>query len=698
MNNQHQPHSASNKVTIKHLERLAYVYVRQSSPKQVERNRESQIYQYQLSHRAQEMGWGADRVRVIDADLGLSGQGSQYRDGFQELVTEVSLGHVGIIFGYEVSRLARNNRDWYHLLDLASVFGTLIADADGVYDPRQYNDRLLLGLKGTMSEAELHLLKMRLEAGRMSQVKRGAYQQPLPTGLVRLPDGTVVKDPDQQVQRIIDLIFTKFSEFGSCRQVLHYLKREEILLPRRHCAGRHAGDLLWKVPTDSTLLSILHNPAYAGAFAYGRRQIDPALRQPQHPGVGRTHRVMDEWLHLQHDVYPGYILWKQFLANQEKLRENSTYLIRRKENRRGPAREGSALLQGLAVCGLCGARMAVCYKRSHRYHCDNLERRVLGGTCASLHGASLDEAVVEAFFEALRPARLDALEGVLNQQSAERARAEKHWQDQLRRAEYEARLAQRQYDAVDPDNRLVAVELERRWEEKLQTLREIQEQHARHQQRTPVPALTAEQRAQFQNLSENLPALWNSGAISATQQKELLRALISGVIVKRLAPDQVEARIVWASRHYTILLTRPPVLCDRDVSGYEAMVERIHELWQSGITGDTELAAKLSAEGYHSARSEGVSSKSVMKIRLKNRWYSAYHQSRNAETVGEHLTVSGLAAKLGVSPGRIYRYLSAGLIEPGYLIRRSHGQGWLIKNDPALLATLQKQMSANLKT
>jgi DNA invertase Pin-like site-specific DNA recombinase len=685
-------------VTFRHLERLAYVYVRQSSPKQVERNRESHLYQCQLSQRAQELGWSADRIRVIDTDQGLSGQGSQYRDGFQELVTEVSLGHVGIIFGYEVSRLARNNRDWYHLLDLASVFGTLIADADGVYDPRQYNDRLLLGLKGTMSEAELHLLKMRLEAGRMNQVKRGAYQQPLPTGLVRLADGTVVKDPDQQVQRIINLIFTKFSELGSCRQVLHYLKREEMLLPRRHCAGRHAGDLLWKVPTDSTLLSILHNPAYAGAFAYGRRQMDPALRQPQRRGVGRIHRTMDQWLHLQHDVYPAYISWEQFLANIEKLRENSTYLFQRKENRRGPAREGSALLQGLAVCGLCGARLAVCYKRAYRYHCNNLERRVLGGNCASLHGSSLDDAVVEAFFEALRPAQLDALEAVLHQQLAERARVEKHWQDQLRRAEYEVRLAQRQYDAVDPDNRLVAVELERHWEEKLLALREIQEQYARHQQRTPVPTLTQEQRAQFQNLSENLPTLWNSGAISPAQQKELLRTLISRVIVKRLAPDQVEARIVWVSGYYTILLTRPPVFCDRDVSSYEEMVERIHELWQSGITDDTELAAKLSAEGYHSARSEGVSSKSVMKIRLKNKWYSAYHQSRNAKTVGDHLTVSGLAAKLGVPRGRIYKYLSAGLIDPGYLIRRPHGQGWLIKNDPALLTKLQEQMNANLKT
>ncbi|MCA1604816.1 MAG: recombinase family protein, partial [Acidobacteria bacterium] len=330
------------KITLRHLERMAYVYVRQSTPKQVERNRESQLYQYRLSQRAQELGWSPDRLRVIDADLGLSGQGSAYRDGFQELVAEVSLGHVGIIFGYEVSRLARNNRDWYHLLDLAAVFATLIADADGIYDPRLYNDRLLLGLKGTMSEAELHLLQMRMEAGRMNQVKRGTYRQPLPAGLVRLPDGTVVKDPDIQVQRIIELIFAKFTELGSCRQLLRYLKEENILLPRRHCAGHMAGDLVWKPPNDAALHSILHNPAYAGAFAYGRRQMEPSKRQPQRPGTGRLHRPLDEWLHLQQNVYPAYISWEQFLANREKLRENSTLFEWKKQHRRGPAREGTA--------------------------------------------------------------------------------------------------------------------------------------------------------------------------------------------------------------------------------------------------------------------------------------------------------------------------------------------------------------------
>ncbi len=686
----------SAKVTLQHLQRLAYVYVRQSSPKQVERNRESQLYQYQLSQRAQHLGWSAERIRVIDADLGLSGQGSQYRDGFQELVAEVSLGHVGIIFGYEVSRLARNNGDWYHLLDLASVFGTLIADADGIYDPRLYNDRLLLGLKGTMSEAELHLLKMRLEAGRLNQVQRGAYRQHLPAGFIRLPDGTVVKDPDIHVQQVMELVFCKFAQLGSCRQLLRYLKQEQILLPRRHCAGRQAGELLWKQPTDSALHSILHNPAYAGVMAYGRRQLDPALRQPQRPGTGRIRRPMNEWLHQQPDVYPAYITWEQFLANQEKLRENATLFERKQQQRRGPVREGTALLQGLAVCDLCGARMRVGYKTTHRYYCVNLETHVLGGRCASLQGASLDEAVVQAFFEALQPAHLDTLEAVLRQQAAERARLDRHWQEQRRQAEYEARLAQRQYDVVDPDNRLVAAELERRWEEKLHALHQVQEQYARFQQRPPLPTLSPEQRTQFEHLSETLPTLWTS--FTLVQQKELLRCLISQVILKRLAPDQVEARIVWISGHYTVRLVRPPIHRERDVSGYEQMVERIHQLWAEGFTNDREMAAQLTAEGFHSARREGVSSTCVMKIRLEHGWYSTFHQSRKATSVRGYWTARGLAANLGVSRSWIYRRLSSGQINAGCVVRRPHGEAWLIKDDPDLMATLKQQVHANLKT
>lgn len=290
------------KITPAHRQRLAFIYVRQSTPKQVIQNQESQQYQYRLQLRAQELGWAAERVRVIDSDLGLSGSEAAGRSGFQELVAEISLGHAGIVFGYEVSRLARNNADWYHLLDLAAVFGTLIADNDGIYDPRLYNDRLLLGLKGTMSEAELHLLRQRLDAGRMNQVKRGAYRQRLPTGYLRLPDGEVIKDPDDQVRHVIELTFAKFEELGSAGKVMRYLREHGILFPRRQSAGPQANHLLWKVASESAVIEMLNNPAYAGAFVYGRRQNDPTLRKAGRNATGNRRKPLAEWLHLQQNV------------------------------------------------------------------------------------------------------------------------------------------------------------------------------------------------------------------------------------------------------------------------------------------------------------------------------------------------------------------------------------------------------------
>ena len=326
------------KITPQHLERLACVYIRQSSPGQVLHNEESQVNQRQLGRRAELLGWSRERVRIIDRDLGLSGKESTCREGFKELVAEVSLGHVGIIFGYEVSRLARNNSDWYHLLDTAALYGTLIADYDGIYDPRLYNDRLLLGLKGTMSEAELHLLRLRLREGRMRQVERGEYRQHLPTGQVRLPDGTVVQDPNDQVRHTIELVFTKFKELGSCWQVVLYMRRESVLLPRRQLRGLHIGETLWKLATQHAIYDILTNPAYAGAFAYGRTQ---QIAIPGPDGGTRTRVVrkpMAEWTHLEMDVYPAYISWEEYLANRERLHQNMARFTGRDQGAQGAPR------------------------------------------------------------------------------------------------------------------------------------------------------------------------------------------------------------------------------------------------------------------------------------------------------------------------------------------------------------------------
>jgi len=684
-----------NKITAEHLQLLAYVYVRQSTAKQVLHNRESQANQYSLAQRAEALGWNPQRVRVIDADLGVSGQHSDNRDGFKELVAEVSLGHVGIVFGYEVSRLARNNSDWYQLLDLAAVFGTLIADADGIYDPRLYNDRLLLGLKGTMSEAELHLLRQRLVAGRMSQVRRGAYRQHLPTGLVRLPDGTVVQDPDDQVRHVTELVLAKFEELGSCPKVLRYLRQENILLPRHQTSGFHAGELLWKQPSDSAIYEMIRNPAYAGAFAYGRRQQVANRRRPGR--MRQAYRPIEEWTHLQMDVYPAYISWEQFLANQERLRQNAMCFDELVRGAQGAARQGSALLQGLAICGYCGCRMSVHYKHStHSYFCNALFKRFGEPACATLSGPAIDAVVVQAFFAAIQPAQLDALEAVLSTQQAERERLDQQWTEQLKRARYEAYLAERQFSAVDPANRLVAAELERRWEEKLHQLQSTQEAYDRFQQTPVAPALAPELREQFQRISDTLPQLWQGPQLSNAQKKDLLRSLISRVILKRVAADQAEVKIVWASGHYSTVYARMPVNRQTEVADYEKMIERIGTLWRQGLD-DEQIVAQLEAEDFHTARSMGVSPVTVQKIRLERDWHLSLHRSRNALELDGYWTARGLAAELGVERTWVYNRIYSGKIDPSYVARDPQSEVYLIRQDPALLEQLRQLLPEKLR-
>jgi DNA invertase Pin-like site-specific DNA recombinase len=682
------------KITEHHLQRLAYVYIRQSTSKQVLHNQESQLNQYQLVQRAENLGWKQERVRVIDVDQGTSARESESRSGFKELVAEVSFGHVGIIFGYEVSRLARNNGDWYHLLDLAAVFGTLIADNDGVYDPRLYNDRLLLGLKGTMSEAELHLLHQRLAAGRMSQVQRGEYRQLLPTGLVRLPDGAVIKDPDDQVRRIIQLVLVKFDELGSCQKALRWLIEENILLPRRQIAGLHKGELLWKPPSHSTIYEIVCNPAYAGAFAYGRKQLDPTRHVPGRPSTGRLHKPMAEWLHLQQDVYPAYINWKQYLANQERLRQNAMCFNQRTQRAQGAAGKGAALLQGMAACGVCGCIMRVSYKPTPRYSCTSMAKQFGKKICMSLHAPSIDEVVVLAFFEAIRPAQLDALEAILETQQVKRQRLSQQWEDRLKRAGYEAHLAERQYKAVDPENRLVTASLERHWEEKLVQLQETQEAYQRFQQRPAPSGLTPQLREQFQHISERLPELWSE--LPSDQKKELLRCLISRVILRREKPDTVEVKIVWISGHYSVGYAHPPIQRQADVTGYAEMVEQISTRWRQGFS-DKQIAEQLTSEGHRSAHSLSISPQIVMKIRHKHGWHFTRQQWEFPKADG-YLTTRELSSLLGVDRSWVSRRISNGTINSKYLSRYPKGNIHLIQNDPKLIEQLRQLVSAHRST
>jgi DNA invertase Pin-like site-specific DNA recombinase len=429
-----------------HRDRLAVVYVRQSTLQQVERHQESTRLQYGLVDRAQALGWSSARVLVIDDDLGKSGSSAEGRPGFQRLVAEVSLNHVGLVLGVDMSRLARSCRDWYQLLEVCAVFGTLIADLDGVYDPSEYHDRLLLGLQGMMSEAELHVLKQRLLAGKRAKAARGELGMAVPMGYLRRPSGEVVKDPDEQAQATIELIFAQFERRGTINGVLKYLVQNHIQLPHRVRCGVGTGDLEWHPPNRVTLSNLLHNPIYAGAYVYGRRPVDPRRRQPGRPSTGKRVAQPQDWAVVLKDWLPAYLSWAQFERNLRQLEANTAQGL-------GAIRYGPSLLSGLVICGHCGLRMAAMYRnngRRLRYECNAMAVNYGQARCQSLVGKVLDEFVAEQVLRALEPAALEISLQVAEDVEAERAQLYHHWQQRLDRAHYQFERAARQYQAVEP--------------------------------------------------------------------------------------------------------------------------------------------------------------------------------------------------------------------------------------------------------
>jgi DNA invertase Pin-like site-specific DNA recombinase len=680
------------KITARHLDRKAVIYIRQSSPKQVREHLDSQLTQRTLIHRAEHLGWHPERIEVFDGDLGQSAAGGQERDDFKALAAEVALGHVGIVFGWQVSRLARNNAEWYQLLDLAALLGTLIGDTDGIYDPRLYNDRLLLGLKGTMSEAELYLMRQRLNAGRLSKVQRGEYVQRLPTGLVRLSDKSVIKDPDQQIQHVIGLVFSQFQEFGSALQVLRYCKQQEILLPRRHGNGVGPDHVRWRQPSEEAICAILTNPAYAGAFVHGRRTSDPRRQAPGRRTPVMVRRPMEEWQCIIQDAYPAYISWTQYLANRARLSANVTRFRESTNEGRGAPREGAALLQGLATCGRCGRQMHVAYRRHPRYVCTGMRRSYAEPRCAHLDGPSIEAFVVQAFFNAMAPAQLESLDEVLAQRQRERQRLETYHQQQVSHARFAATLARRRYEHVDPAYRLAAAELEREWDDRLRALRQAEEAAERFAHEPDEPTLTPELRHQLLHLSQCLPDLWLSPQLRHPQRKALLRSLIARVMVKRTAADRVEVKIIWASGHFSEGIVIAPVGSQRHVTGYDTMVERTRQLWAEGYS-DLQIADVLSREGFRSAQREMVLAKTVMKIRHRHLWGSPYHQHRLVDKIDEKWTIRGLARELGVEWGWVYNRIRNGFLsEPDVSRRPPHGNV-LIRDDAELLTRLRVEVT-----
>jgi DNA invertase Pin-like site-specific DNA recombinase len=671
--------SFHSKVTTEHQAKLAYVYLRQSSPGQVLHNTESTIRQYALVDRAVTLGWPKDRIQVIDEDLGRSGASADWRSGFQQLVTEVSLGRVGLVLSLEASRLARNNGDWAQLLNLCSIFGTLIADSEVVYDPRIYHDRLLLGLAGIMSEAELHQIKMRMDAGKRSKAARGELCWVLPAGLERLRSGEVTLHPDEEIQARLRLIFEKFRELSSARAVMRYLHQEGLKVPRRVINGPGPHDIIWALPTSANVRDILQNPAYAGAYVYGRRKVDRARPRLESPH-GRIVRLpIDRWEVCIQDAFPAYITWEEFVSNQKRLAANQNNY---RQNRRGAAREGRALLQGIVLCGLCGSHMTLHYEGGRNDHlvyiCDAEVRDYGSRRCQQVRGLALDAEIERLVLHAFEPDRVALALGALEQLEREAAMLERQWKMRIERARYEATRAQRQYEMCEPENRLVARNLERLWETKLRAVEEAEKEFQSWRRRHDT-VFTDEDRRQILALGEDLPKLWSAQTTTNADRKQIIRLIIKDVVLdQKRERGKLWFKINWQTGATTEHWIKRRTTSYREHADLEPMQARVRTLNAEGKT-DNEIAAMLVSEGYRTTKGGQINDVSV--YRMRKCWgiraNRQYEDGRNPQKwEDETYSVQGAATVIGVKASTVHRWLQGGLLDA---TQSAKGGAWRIK-------------------
>lgn len=677
--------SSSDTIQTTHLQRLAVVYIRQSTPNQVIANQESLKLQYSLAARARTCGWDEQRVRIIDTDLGRTARTSRDRPGFQELLTLVTLEQVGIIFAYDVTRLARNCTDWYQLLDLCGYRRCLVADQDGIYDPATPNGRLLLGLKGLISELELHTLRARLTAGLLQKAQRGELAVPLPAGLVRDALGRVVLRPDEEVQDRIRLVFATFLRLKSATKVVRFFGTQSLLLPRRD----HSGNVVWRPAQEESILTILKNPAYAGAFAYGR--IRTSASAGPEAGASQQPDLLAQWKVCLPDHHPGYIDWATFAEIQAMLRDN--YSAYDREQSRGVPRPGKAMLHGLMYCGVCGHKMIVQYKKATRYICNHLRRQYQIPVCQNLQADAIDAHVVAAFLEALTPAELDLYDRATTQLRAEQGQVDKAHQQHLQRLRYQARLVERQYNQADPDNRLVAAELERRWEAALRELQHAEEESQRRQQQPALPeSLSPELRQALEAAGRRLPELWQADLLSREQKKAFLRCLIDKVVAHREAKDTLRIRIVWKGGDTTTADIPATVGALARLSFGADMEEQIVRLAREGKP-DSDIAELLNRQGYRSPRAQTVLCVTVRTIRLKHRVMVDENRSHPRLITGS-LTVPQLAQQLGIAPHWIYDRIRNGTIE---VARDPESKLYLFPDRPKTLTQFRQLRDGKLQ-
>lgn len=618
-----------------HWDRQAVVYVRQSSPQQVQENRESTARQYALVDRAVALGWSRDRIEVIDDDQGISGKSIEGRLGFQRLLAEVGMDHVGLILGLEMSRLARSCKDWHQLLELCALFRTLLGDQDGLYDPMEFNDRLLLGLKGTMSEAELHILKSRMYQGRLNKADRGELLTHSPIGYVLNADRTSFEfDTDEQAQSVVRLIFAEFPRQGTMYGLLHFLVKQGVRIPVRPIGGLHRGDLEWHRPSRNTLLTMLHNPVYAGAYRYGHRQLDPRRRRPGRPKTGTTRVTLEQCRVLIKDRFPAYISWNEFTENQTRLMQNQS-----RAKAQGAPRGGPSLLGGLVYCGRCGQRLTVQYSgRAHRlrYQCGRAAQNRGEPLCQGIVGRDLDRFITERIFEILKPASLELYLAATSDLERERARIEELWRQKLERAAQQADRAARQFQAVEPENRLVGRTLEKNWEAALREQEQLRREYDEFRRTQPL-ILDDAQRELIRHLAEDIPDLWNSPTTTPQDRQQIVRMLVERIELN-IAGDseQTEITITWAgggsSRHRFCRT----VISYAQRSDLDQLISRILHLRRSGLSLQ-QTAQQLNRESVMPLRGSRFSNYMVSRLLVRRGLYLPYGRKRpDSVALAEH--------------------------------------------------------------
>lgn len=669
------------KIHQSHLARLAYVYVRQSSPKQVLSNLESQRMQYDLHAEVEALGWSSESIRILDEDLGVSANGTHKRSGFSALCALVCEGDVGIIMSLETSRLARSNREWYRLLDLCAVRQTVVAEPGRVYDPGDDDDRLHLGLKSLINEAELHRLKARLGDAAQRKAERGELKQKLPVGLVYGPDGEVLLDPDQGVQQLIHSVLGKFDELRTARKVLRWMIENGLKMPRRIGSGLFS-EVRWQEPTYAAIRDLLHNPRYAGAYVRGKSEGYLKI-QNEEPRQFRRHLPIEKWKVKIPESHPGYISWEQYLSHRQRLAENNT----RKQGARGTPGRGAALLQGLIRCGKCAARMQVTYRKRNDadgiehteiyYRCSSATARHLAPPCQGVARISVDPIVCDAFLKALEPATLDIAEETTRKLQESSRAAERHWHFNLERARYEAEKARRQYDHVEPENRLIARELERRWEARLRETKRLEEEFARWKHERSQ-SWKDEEIGELRDIVKNVPALWKAETTSNEDRKELLRLLIDDVWVwTDRERRKVRVKILWKGGCRTAHEGR------WRLGGKTLAVptlDRLRELAALGLS-DRWIAIYLNREGYRRTDGKPFVGHNITHTRLRH----SIDKPSTARDSGVY-NLKETARDLGVSPAWLRQLIHAGRLDAQ---RDPHSHQWRLRLSEEDLARLR---------